>query len=119
VCKFITARWGTSFSALELLDMTASSSPNYSAHMALTDDFSAAQERLKRLAHTPVPDELLQVYALYKQATLGDIDGTRPGMLDFKARAKFDAWEALRGKDAESAMQEYVSLVTRLAEKYG
>ena len=87
--------------------------------MALSDDFSAAQVRVKQLSKTPDASELLELYALFKQATVGDATGDRPGMLDFKGRAKFDAWAAKRGGDKTVAMQNYVALVEKLAAKYG
>lgn len=87
--------------------------------MALVDDFSAAQARVKRLSRTPASDELLELYALYKQGTAGDVSGERPGMLDFKGRAKFDAWAARKGVSAEQAMTAYVALVDKLTAKYG
>lgn len=87
--------------------------------MALVDDFSAAQTRVKQLSRTPASDELLELYALYKQGTSGDVSGERPGMLDFKGRAKFDAWAARKGISAEQAMTAYVTLVDKLAAKYG
>jgi len=87
--------------------------------MALADDFASAQTRVKTLKTTPAPDELLELYALYKQATVGDVQGDRPGMLDFKGRAKFDAWAARKSTSADAAMTAYVELVTRLGQKYG
>ena len=86
--------------------------------MALADDFSAAQVRVKQLTRTPASDELLELYALYKQATAGDASGDRPGMLDFKGRAKFDAWSARKGVSKDSAMESYVGLVGKLVSKY-
>ena len=86
--------------------------------MALVDDFSAAQVRVKKLSRTPASDELLELYALYKQGTSGDVSGERPGMLDFKGRAKYDAWAGKRGGTKDAAMQSYVALVERLAAKY-
>jgi acyl-CoA-binding protein len=87
--------------------------------MALVDDFSAAQARVKQLSRTPASDELLELYAYYKQATAGDASGERPGMLDFKGRAKFDAWSARKGTTNDRAMTAYVDLVSKLASKYG
>jgi diazepam-binding inhibitor (GABA receptor modulator, acyl-CoA-binding protein) len=87
--------------------------------MALADDFAAAQDRIKKLTRPPSTDELLELYALYKQGSLGDVQGSRPGMLDFKGRAKYDAWSAKKGTTKEAAMQAYVALVGRLATKYG
>ena len=86
--------------------------------MALADDFSAAQTRVKQLSKTPAADELLELYALFKQSSVGDAKGERPGMLDFKGRAKFDAWAAKKGVSADSAMKSYVELVTKLEAKY-
>ncbi|HVJ20557.1 MAG TPA: acyl-CoA-binding protein [Polyangiaceae bacterium] len=86
--------------------------------MALADDFTAAQTRVKQLPKTPAADELLELYALYKQASSGDVKGERPGMLDFKGRAKFDAWAAKKGVSADSAMKSYVELVSKLEAKY-
>ena len=87
--------------------------------MALAEDFTAAQTRVKQLSRTPASDELLELYAYYKQATSGDATGDRPGMLDFKGRAKFDAWAARKGVDKDRAMTAYVSLVEKLTTKYG
>jgi acyl-CoA-binding protein len=87
--------------------------------MALSDDFAAAQVRVKQLTKAPEASELLELYALFKQGTLGDATGDRPGMLDFKGRAKFDAWSGKRGTAKDAAMQSYVALVEKLAAKYG
>ncbi len=86
--------------------------------MTLADDFSAAQLGVKQLPRTPASDELLELYAYYKQATVGDASGDRPGMLDFKGRAKFDAWSARKGMSADQAMTAYVALVEKLTAKY-
>lgn len=82
--------------------------------MALTDDFTKAQERIKTLKNQPSNDTLLELYSLYKQATVGDVEGKRPGMLDLKGRAKFDAWAGRKGTTKDAAMQQYVALVHRL-----
>ncbi len=57
---------------------------------------------------------LLRLYALFKQATMGDVAGDRPGALDFKARAKYDAWTAAKGLSPEAARGAYVDLVDEL-----
>jgi len=87
--------------------------------MTPADDFSSAQKRVTELSQSPSTDELLELYALYKQATVGDVRASRPGMLDFKGRAKYDAWAARKGTDTESAMRAYVDLVGKLVQKYG
>ncbi|HEX2872591.1 MAG TPA: acyl-CoA-binding protein [Polyangiaceae bacterium] len=86
--------------------------------MALSDDFAAAQVRVKQLSKTPDASELLELYALFKQGTVGDVSGERPGMLDFKGRAKYDAWASKKGGSKDGAQQSYVALVEKLAAKY-
>lgn len=87
--------------------------------MSLSDDFTAAQVRVKQLTRAPATDELLDLYALYKQATLGDATGKRPETLDFKGRAKFDAWSARKGTSPDDAMKAYVAFVAKLTRQYG
>ena len=87
--------------------------------MALQEEFTQAQDRVQKLSQRPGNNELLTLYALYKQATVGDCSGKRPGMLDIKGRAKFDAWEGQRGLAKEDAMKGYVDLVAALETKLG
>ncbi len=87
--------------------------------MAVEQDFADAQERVKQLSRRPGNKELLELYALYKQATEGDAAGKRPSMLDPVGRAKHDAWAARRGVDRTAAMQEYVRVVERLVHEIG
>jgi acyl-CoA-binding protein len=87
--------------------------------MALEEDFTAAQTRVRGLSRTPDSSELLELYALYKQGSSGDVTGSRPGMLDFKGRAKYDAWATKKGTARDAAKQAYVELVGKLTVKYG
>lgn len=82
--------------------------------MALPEDFASAQARVKTLPSRPSNDTLLSLYSLFKQATEGDAQGKRPGLLDLKGRAKFDAWTGRKGVAREAAMQQYVALVEQL-----
>ncbi len=86
--------------------------------MELQEKFQAAVTRSKELTKRPTNEELLQLYALYKQATEGDVSGERPGGFDFKAIAKYDAWDELKGKSREDAMTDYVTLVDKLHQQY-
>jgi acyl-CoA-binding protein len=86
--------------------------------MALLDDFNAAVAKSKDLTKRPSNEELLDLYALFKQATDGDVSGDRPGGFDFKAIAKFDAWAAKKGLTKEQAMIEYVALMNKLQNSY-
>ncbi len=85
--------------------------------MTLSERFEDAQRRVKTLEQAPSTDTLLELYALYKQGSAGDVAGERPGMLDFKGRAKYDAWAKRRGTAREQAMEAYVALVDRLTAK--
>lgn len=62
----------------------------------------------------PSNEMKLEFYALYKQATAGDASGKRPGMMDFVGRAKFDAWEKLKGMPGDDAMQKYIDKLESL-----
>jgi diazepam-binding inhibitor (GABA receptor modulating acyl-CoA-binding protein) len=83
--------------------------------MATQAQFEAAVNRSKTLTERPGNEELLTLYALYKQATEGDVSGERTGGFDFKAIAKYDAWAAQKGKSKEQAMEDYINLVDKLA----
>jgi acyl-CoA-binding protein len=87
--------------------------------MATEDDFKQAQERVQRLSKAPGTDTLLELYALYKQGTAGDVQGKRPGMLDVKGRAKYDAWAKVKGTANDDAQRKYVALVDRLVAADG
>ena len=82
--------------------------------MTLEENFGAAQVRVKTLKAAPSTSELLELYALYKQGSTGDVDGKRPGMLDIKGRAKFDAWSGKKGLTKAKAMEAYIALVDKL-----
>ncbi len=76
--------------------------------------FEKAVADSKTLAERPDNATLLQLYALYKQATEGDVQGKRPGFTDMVGRAKWDAWNALKGQAADQAKQAYVDLIEGL-----
>ena len=80
--------------------------------------FENAVARSKELTKRPSNEELLQLYALYKQATEGDVVGDRPGGFDFKAIAKYDAWAEIKGKSKDEAIQDYIAFVDKLHQQY-
>ena len=82
--------------------------------MSLQEQFDQAQADSKDLSERPDNMTLLKMYALYKQASTGDAEGKRPGFSDMVGRAKFDAWEALKGTSKDEAMQQYIDLVEEL-----
>ena len=79
--------------------------------------FEQASVTSKTLQKAPDNDTLLALYSLYKQGSVGDCSGTRPGVMDVVGRAKFDAWMARKGAARDAAMSEYVALVTRLKQE--
>lgn len=82
--------------------------------MELTSLFERSVEDSKTLSDKPSNETLLLLYSLYKQSTQGDNSNEAPGAFDFVAKAKYEAWMALKGKTKEEAMQEYIKLVDKL-----
>lgn len=82
--------------------------------MSLQNQFEQAVADSKNLPERPDNMTLLKLYGLYKQASAGDADGNRPGFTDMIGRAKYDAWDALKGVSKDDAMQQYVDLITDL-----
>ena len=87
--------------------------------MTSEDEFHAAVEQVRTLVVDPGNSVKLQLYALYKQATEGDVTGKRPGFTNPVGRAKYDAWAAVEGTSAEDAEADYIAKVRALlaAEK--
>ncbi len=81
---------------------------------SLQATFEKAVAESKQLPEKPDNQTLLKIYALYKQATAGDVEGKRPGFTDMVGRAKFDAWAAVKGTAKDDAMQQYVDLIESL-----
>uniref|UniRef100_UPI00358FC08D acyl-CoA-binding protein n=1 Tax=Myxine glutinosa TaxID=7769 RepID=UPI00358FC08D len=81
--------------------------------------FDKAAEEVKQLKVKPTDAEMLEIYCLFKQATVGDVNTERPGMFDLKGKAKWDAWEATKGTSKEDAMKAYIEKVEELKAKYG
>ncbi len=78
--------------------------------------FDTAVAESKKLPERPDSDTLLKLYARYKQATSGDVDGKRPDFGDLIGRAKYDAWAKLTGTSREDAMRQYIDLVDSLKD---
>ncbi len=88
--------------------------PELNAPADVRAAFEAAHAATQDLTRRPDNATLLKLYALYKQATEGDIRRERPGLSDLVGRAKWDAWAALRGTPTEEAMRNYAELVDTL-----
>ncbi|HUR65041.1 MAG TPA: acyl-CoA-binding protein [Chitinophagaceae bacterium] len=83
--------------------------------MDLKELFEKAAADSKSLSEKPSNEVLLQLYSLYKQGSIGDVNTEPPSnAFDFVNKAKYEAWAALKGKSAEDAMKEYIDLVNKL-----
>lgn len=80
----------------------------------LKTKFEAASADVKKLKEDPGNEAKLQLYALYKQGTEGDVQGRRPGFTDMIGRAKYDAWAKVKGQSKDDAMKNYIALVKSL-----
>jgi diazepam-binding inhibitor (GABA receptor modulator, acyl-CoA-binding protein) len=82
--------------------------------MSLNSEFEQAVTDAKQLPEKPDNMTLLKMYALFKQASSGDVDGQRPGFTDMVGRAKWDAWNELKGQSADEAKRGYIDLIESL-----
>jgi len=82
--------------------------------MSLQAQFDQAMADSKNLPERPDNMTLLKIYALFKQGSAGDVEGSRPGFTDMVGRAKYDAWANLKGTAKEEAQQQYIDLIEEL-----
>ena len=81
----------------------------------LNERFDAAVAQSKNLSERPDNVTLLQIYALYKQASAGDNAEKKPSFSDMVGRAKWDAWNKLKGTEQDAARQQYIDLIASLS----
>ncbi|XP_043493974.1 acyl-CoA-binding protein homolog [Polistes fuscatus] len=86
--------------------------------MSLDEQFEAAEKAIKTLTKRPTDEELLELYALFKQATIGDCNTEKPGLFDMKGKAKWQSWNNKKGVSKEDAKKAYIEWVNNLMEKY-
>ncbi|MDH3942194.1 MAG: acyl-CoA-binding protein [Xanthomonadales bacterium] len=82
------------------------------------DMFEQAALAAKSLPERPDDTTMLQLYALYKQGSAGDVEGDKPGFFDFVGVAKYEAWEKLQGSSQEDAQAQYIDLVRKLGGQF-
>ncbi|KAH1084223.1 hypothetical protein J1N35_023984 [Gossypium stocksii] len=87
--------------------------------MGLKEEFEEHAEKVKTLPAAPSNDDMLILYGLYKQATVGPVNTDRPGMFNMREKYKWDAWKAVEGKSKEEAMGDYITKVKQLFEAAG
>ncbi|XP_044081171.1 acyl-CoA-binding domain-containing protein 7-like [Neovison vison] len=87
--------------------------------MSLQADFDRITKDVRKLKTRPDDEELKELYGIYKQSIVGDINIECPEMLDLKGKAKWEAWNFQKGQSKEDAMSAYISKAKELIEKYG
>uniref|UniRef100_A0A4D5RBA9 Acyl-CoA-binding protein-like protein n=1 Tax=Scolopendra viridis TaxID=118503 RepID=A0A4D5RBA9_SCOVI len=87
--------------------------------MSVEEQFNKAAEDVKNLKQTPSDQDMLEIYSLYKQGIVGDCNTDRPGVLDLKGKAKWDAWNARKGMTQTAAKEAYVKKVSDLISSVG
>merc|ERR1711893_385212 len=85
----------------------------------MSAEFNKAAEDVKKLKASPSNDDLLELYGLFKQATVGDCNTDRPGMFDLKGKAKWDAWNGRKGMSKEDAEKAYIEKANGLIASIG
>nr|AAX85200.1 diazepam-binding inhibitor [Aedes aegypti] len=85
--------------------------------MSLDQQFNEAAEKVKTFTKRPSDQELLELYALFKQASVGDNTTEKPGMFDLKGKAKWQAWSDKKGISQDAAKEAYVKFVEELSAK--
>ncbi|MBA0561793.1 hypothetical protein Golob_018591, partial [Gossypium lobatum] len=80
------------------------------------EEFEESAEKAKTLPENTTNDDKLILYGLFKQATVGPVNTSRPGMFNMKEKYKWDAWKAVEGKSKEEAMNDYITKVKQLQE---
>ncbi|CAK9798684.1 Acyl-CoA-binding protein homolog [Anthophora quadrimaculata] len=86
--------------------------------MSLDQKFEEAAEAVKTLTKRPRDEEFLQLYGLFKQAKVGNINTAKPGVFDMKGKAKWDVWKSKEGMSQSDAKEAYITFVNTLLEKY-
>lgn len=112
--KLLEARWFPDDEELE--DRHFGGEPVADGPSPAEQAFEQAATASKTLTKAPDNDSLLALYSLYKQGSIGDCSGPRPGVMDMVGRAKYDAWMARQGTPREQAMAGYVELVAKLKQ---
>ncbi|XP_066571521.1 acyl-CoA-binding domain-containing protein 7 [Amia ocellicauda] len=87
--------------------------------MSLQAEFEKVADDVKKVKSRPTDEELLDMYGLYKQATVGDIDIEKPGILNMKGKAKWEAWDSRKGMSKDAAMNAYIAIAKEVIDKYG
>ncbi|XP_017775578.1 PREDICTED: acyl-CoA-binding protein homolog [Nicrophorus vespilloides] len=87
--------------------------------MSLDERFNKAAESVKNLKASPSNDDLLELYAFFKQGSIGDVNTERPGMLDLKGKAKWDSWSSKKGMSSDEAKEKYIAKADALIASIG
>jgi diazepam-binding inhibitor (GABA receptor modulating acyl-CoA-binding protein) len=77
-------------------------------------NFEEASEKVKKLKTRPSDGKLLQLYGLYKQATVGNCNTTEPWFYELEAKAKWDAWTSRKNMTSDDAQKKYIKYASEL-----
>jgi acyl-CoA-binding protein len=80
--------------------------------LELEERFKLATTHVQAVAANLDSKLLLQLYGLYKQATVGPCTAAQPSWFNVTAKQKWEAWNQLKQMTVEEAMQSYIRLVT-------
>merc|ERR1712203_1053934 len=102
-----------------LKNFTSKIYQNLKIKMSIATFEEAVETISNKMNKTMSNNELKEIYALYKQATVGDVNVDRPGMLDFKGKAKWDAWSGKKGMSQDDAKTKSIEYANEMVTKHG
>ena len=83
--------------------------------ITLTEHFQRATQMVHLLPTKPSDEDLLQLYGIYKQATVGNCNTQKPtALFDIKGKRKWEAWKSNLNLSSEEAKKQYILKVQSL-----
>ncbi|XP_034522740.1 acyl-CoA-binding domain-containing protein 6 isoform X2 [Ailuropoda melanoleuca] len=95
-------------------DVESLQSPETETSGSLAELFEKAAAHLQGLVQVASREQLLYLYARYKQVKVGNCNTPKPSFFDFEGKQKWEAWKALGDSSPSQAMQEYIAEVKKL-----
>ena len=86
--------------------------------MDLLSNFQNVAIAVKKIKTKPSDEELLDLYGLYKQATVGNNMTDKPWMFDYEKLAKWGAWMKFFNLSTEDAQKKYIDAAYLVINKY-
>uniref|UniRef100_A0A8C6MVV6 Acyl-CoA-binding domain-containing protein 6 n=1 Tax=Mus spicilegus TaxID=10103 RepID=A0A8C6MVV6_MUSSI len=95
-------------------DMESFQTPEAEGTRSLAELFEKAAAHVQGLVQVASREQLLYLYARYKQVKVGNCNTPKPNFFDFEGKQKWEAWKALGDSSPSQAMQEYIAAVKKL-----